>query len=361
MVLGALAYISLERVGDRLLRSHRAPGPVSVSLASGSASGEGADMLANVERLIGSKFGDTLTGNAADNVFVGLAGDDTLDGGGGWDNVKYNFGAGPVTVNLAAHSASGEGADALFNIEAVQGSEASDTLIGDGADNTLTGRGGADSIQGGGGNDGLDGGAGDDRLDGGDGSDSADGGDGSDSCTAETVTNCELAGPPPSSGESLRIGTFNTQFLPEEFADSGCCEEIPDRAAKIAERMLASQYDIIALNEVFTDEPKETLVALLQARYPHYIQQVDDDDWAHQDSGLMLFSRFPFEPLPRDTYAALHVIARNGPGMDWNGVAYIEYANSSIGGCEGFDCWADKGVAFVRVRNPSSRRALGAA
>jgi Ca2+-binding RTX toxin-like protein len=166
--------------------------PITANLALGTASGEGNDILLNIERLIGSNFDDTLIGNASDNVFVGLGGDDTFDGAAGVDSVKYGFGVDPVKVDLARGTASGEGNDTFHNIEAAQGTQAADTLLGDAAANSLTGRGGNDSIEGAGGDDLLGGTEGDDHLDGGDGNDTADGGDGTDICIAETTLNCEL-------------------------------------------------------------------------------------------------------------------------------------------------------------------------
>ncbi|KQP55130.1 M10 family metallopeptidase [Methylobacterium sp. Leaf108] len=132
-----------------------AVGAVTVSLAAGTSSGaDGTDTLRNIEGLVGSSFGDVLTGDAGANILDGLTGNDSLDGGGGFDFAEYEVAAGGVTVNLATGTAAGaDGADTLVRIEGVTGSAFADTLTGDGAGNLLDGRGGADLLVGGFGND----------------------------------------------------------------------------------------------------------------------------------------------------------------------------------------------------------------
>jgi serralysin len=49
--------------------------------------GGGTDYITNVENLIGSGYGDTLTGDAQTNVIYGGAGDDVITGGGGGDKL----------------------------------------------------------------------------------------------------------------------------------------------------------------------------------------------------------------------------------------------------------------------------------
>ncbi|MCL4218835.1 MAG: hypothetical protein KJ052_17770 [Candidatus Hydrogenedentes bacterium] len=52
----------------------------------------------------------------------------------------------------------------------------------------------------------------------------------------------------------------------------------------------------------------------LKGVFPHYVSYLGDDAVGSQDSGLMLFGRFPFEPLPVGAYKAESddVDARNG-------------------------------------------------
>ena len=133
-----------------------AEGPVQIVGVGSQIKG---DILVNIENLIGSDFGDKLTGNAGVNVLDGGKGDDTLTGAGGSDQLiggdgsdtaDYSDSLGAVLVNLAAGLGGG---DVLISIENAAGSAAGDTLIGDGYKNILVGQGGNDSLQGGGGRD----------------------------------------------------------------------------------------------------------------------------------------------------------------------------------------------------------------
>ena len=69
--------------------------------------------------------------------------------------------------------------------------------------------------------------------------------------------------------DALTIATWNVQFLP--LVGSGCCDHIPNRLTKIAERILATNIDVIALNEVFTDTAKNKLSRLLAPTYPYRV------------------------------------------------------------------------------------------
>jgi Ca2+-binding RTX toxin-like protein len=192
---------------------------VSVSLdgvKNDGASGEGDNVSADVENVVGGSGGDTITGNAAANVLNGGPGADTIHGGdgpdqvyggsendklygdAGYDNLRggtgadlfdggsegdtadYSASASAVQVNLATKAASGEGADTFNAVENVFGSPFNDTLTGDGNVNNLSGFEGNDTILGGGQNDQLGGGLGDDVLRGEAGDDQIDGGAGVD-------------------------------------------------------------------------------------------------------------------------------------------------------------------------------------
>jgi Ca2+-binding RTX toxin-like protein len=60
-------------------------GPVTVDLASGTATGAGADALVGVENVWGSSESDILLGNDLDNALFGFRGDDQISGAAGDD------------------------------------------------------------------------------------------------------------------------------------------------------------------------------------------------------------------------------------------------------------------------------------
>ena len=157
---------------------------VTVNLADNTVSGGHAegDVLAEIENVIGSRYGDVLTGNDGANRLEGGAGADRLDGGGGDDWVSYRSSDVGVTVDLADNTFGGGHAqgDVVSNIENVTGSGHADVLTGDGSANALEGGAGDDELDGAGGADTLDGGAGNDLLYGSADADSLEGGDGFD-------------------------------------------------------------------------------------------------------------------------------------------------------------------------------------
>jgi Ca2+-binding RTX toxin-like protein len=134
-----------------------------------------SDLYTSIENLIGSNFNDTLRGNALDNELRGGGGADVLDGRDGFDTASY-FGAMSGLVASLSTPASNTGdaaGDSYLRIEALRGSNFTDTLTGNNADNVLAGLFGSDTLNGLGGNDTLEGGFGADALNGGTGIDTA--------------------------------------------------------------------------------------------------------------------------------------------------------------------------------------------
>lgn len=151
---------------------------VTVNLATGVAiDGFGdTDSLTSIELVLGTNQADILTGSDTSGAFApgfndfegfrGLGGNDTIDGGAGFDYVQYSFdaafgGASGVTVNFATGIAiDGFGnTDTLISIERVEGTAQADILIGGNIQND-----GFEAFRGLAGNDFIDGGSGTDSV-----------------------------------------------------------------------------------------------------------------------------------------------------------------------------------------------------
>lgn len=117
----------------------------AVSTASGDTAGIGVDtFVSGVNQVRGSAFDDHLIGTntfggdpRVTEIFEGLGGNDTIEGGGGSDRVRYDTvspGATGILVNMAAGSVTGRdaaaiaivGTDTLSSIESVIGSNSAD-------------------------------------------------------------------------------------------------------------------------------------------------------------------------------------------------------------------------------------------
>lgn len=84
---------------------------IVADLLSGTASGEGSDLLAGVEDLTGSPSDDVLTGTAAANTISGLGGTDLLFGGGGADTLLGGEGEDYLTASTGSLLDGGAGAN----------------------------------------------------------------------------------------------------------------------------------------------------------------------------------------------------------------------------------------------------------
>jgi Ca2+-binding RTX toxin-like protein len=185
---------------------------VNVNLETGIGKGGDAegDVLSGIENLIGSKYNDVLVGNASVNLIDGGDGDDTITGGSNNDKLfggagndtflvewsftgdSYDGGSGIDTFSadvatLDAYAqeidlvtGTNNWQDHFTNIENLIGGAANDKFWGTDGENSFWGRGGNDLLDGRGGDDKLYGEAGNDVLFGGNGNDLLDGGIGND-------------------------------------------------------------------------------------------------------------------------------------------------------------------------------------
>lgn len=148
-----------------------------------------------VNELRATMMDDTIIGSNKDERFILMAGDDSVNGGGGTDMLRYDrSGVDAVNVDLSAGTATGSWLGMSFThtisaIEDVRGSrDQGDTLVGNAGANMLDGRGGADDLSGKNGADELIGGDGNDNLNGGRGGDILDGGNGIDTARYDSAT-----------------------------------------------------------------------------------------------------------------------------------------------------------------------------
>lgn len=125
-------------------------GAIWIDLAAGVGRWNYAegDILASIDNVVGTEWGDRLTGDAADNRLHGGLGADVLSGGAGADTADYagNFGA--VWIDLAGGRGRWNAAegDSLSGIENATGTAWGDRLAGSAANNVLTGGAGGDTF-----------------------------------------------------------------------------------------------------------------------------------------------------------------------------------------------------------------------
>ncbi len=196
---GSIADIIDGGAGSDTISYASALGPRSVILGDSNTDN---DVLTSIENILGSQYGDTLTGDAGDNVIEGgLSGTalqiDTLSGGTNTavgDTVSYENASSGVVVSLAIAIAQNTG---VTGLDILSGFE---NLLGSAFDDTLTGDAGNNVIDGGSGNDILMGNAGADTLIGGLGIDTASY---ATSATAVNVTVNDAASGGDAAGDTL--------------------------------------------------------------------------------------------------------------------------------------------------------------
>ncbi|WP_276017372.1 VCBS domain-containing protein [Bradyrhizobium sp. C-145] len=131
---------SITGNGNTRIAFTNATGLVTVDLLAGTASGDastGSDTFSGVNAVMASMFNDVIYGSnntAATETFTGLAGDDSINGRGGFDLISYNniyFSTGPVTIDFTAGTATGDssiGNDTFRGIEGAQGTTFNDVF-----------------------------------------------------------------------------------------------------------------------------------------------------------------------------------------------------------------------------------------
>lgn len=152
-------------------------------------------------------------------------------------------------------------------------------------------------------------------------------------------------------------------------------------ANRLASKILQSDYDVVVLNEAFDDGYKDELFDELHGdvadgKFPYVLSNLDTNGWLDttdiwNDSGLMLFSKWPFDnkvgdeegcldgeydidstgnvnetiviPDPHGETQITHVISRSAFGFQGFG-----YSTES-----GADTWVNKGIGYARLVAPT--------
>jgi endonuclease/exonuclease/phosphatase family metal-dependent hydrolase len=198
--------------------------------------------------------------------------------------------------------------------------------------------------------------------------------------------------------DSVRVLTYNVQMRSwgmEAGAQGSLTPStsVEKRAEAIAARILASpqQYDVLCFQEVFDEDGREALFDALQKAYPHCIKKCDTDGIAvvteialgvaafsatipggaalaivagvvgglgllfgsnkFEDSGLMLFSKLPFDDLP--VPQNLRDLAESRGVSLPPSIPATEFDTYSDSGGE--DAFAAKGVLYVRLLRSDGR------
>ena len=136
----------------------------NINLNNGAIANDGfgnsETILGSIWEVRGTDFGDSIVGSAADESFILLAGNDTVDGGAGFDRLRYDRPGvdSGVNIDLTGGTATGSWNGLSFthtvsNIEHVRGSNFADIIEDSSGDDKFEGLGGADIFRTSGGND----------------------------------------------------------------------------------------------------------------------------------------------------------------------------------------------------------------
>ena len=141
----------------------------------------------------------------------------------------------------------------------------------------------------------------------------------------------------------------------------GSTDEQEKVAENIANALKKENFDVIALNEAWAEDEKgkQTLVDKLGGNpYPFWVKYADVFGGGfEEDSGLMLFSKFPFEPLSYPNASKRD--NRTSYGKDSPRVLFEKFPDCSSEGFFKFkDCKASKGVMYVRLRHTGNNRLI---
>lgn len=328
----------------------------------------GIDQLKNIQDAEGSSFADVLLGDGRDNRLDGRSGNDSLDGGDGFDFAEYNLAPSGVVVNLAQQTATDGtgGTDVLRNFEAVWGSAFGDNisgttgnnlLQGDAGNDTLLGNGGQDSLQGGAGNDSLTGGVNPDHLEGGEGDDSLvagggadwlEGGSGGDTLQL-TPSGVWSANYSARNDYLVSAGVQSSSDIIKAITGMNRFDSVSDGGDGVDRLLGTLGADVIVYDDIFSG--RYAGLDLYESRMNH-IEIIDggDGDDLYDGTGVRTYS----------TFSAEFVEGHGGNGNDtwWGGMSsgtyYGDAGNDTLVGARGNDTLTGGAGADVFVYAPGS-------
>jgi hypothetical protein len=159
-------------------------------------------------------------------------------------------------------------------------------------------------------------------------------------------------GGPPGGGAdaTYRMVSYNLQLRPPLAGDAVQYNmDNETRADAIATQLLAGDFDVIALQEVFHEGARQVLVNRLGPSYPTVVERLGSN--VPSDSGLLFFSKFPIIEVTPPAGGECWVAGAAGKCR----VAFHRFAEG-----DGADWWANKGVSFVRLANANTGRPINA-
>lgn len=110
--------------------------------------------------------------------------------------------------------------------------------------------------------------------------------------TMMVVINNNLLPPTPAQNDAIRLMSYNTGLMPEPASTLNHLQNPDTRAHAIAEKIIRTNSDVVALQEVFDIGATQALVKSLKAHYPYIIHSVGDKPFG-LNSGLFFASKYP--------------------------------------------------------------------
>lgn len=196
---------------------------------------------------------------------------------------------------------------------------------------------------------------------------------------------CDPIGLPPLSPVGGPCDCWPSMSMVPNLETFGTPDELT-RADLIADEILATDQDVVVLNEVFDPDVRARFVDRLAVYGPYtsyistlrgppqkqgtigdflrdmyapwlvHLEPFVDYEAVPADSGLMVFSKLPFLPLtgtaiPDDASCADEVCWVEGDNAG-SPINAGDYAFDVYDECQGADCWASKGVGIVKIDTP---------